>query len=429
MNEKRETTVSIIGAGKMGLPIACHIARRGARVFACDINRKIVDAINSGQSPIDEPGVAELIKTLVRDKRLVATTQTVDAVAQSQVVIVLVPVLLTPDRHADLTLMRDALRVVFKAIKPGALVIIETTLPVGAARELFGELGGGTPGRDYFAAFSPERVKSMRVLEKLGETPKIVGGYTSECAQKALDFYQEFLGAPVMNVGSLEAAEYTKLTDMIYRDVNIALANELARYSELLSIDFETVRRAANTSGEANILLPGIGVGGHCTPIYPYFAIHDAARRNQPLQFAKLAREMNDGQASHALNRLEAAWEKLSGKNVLILGLGFRPQVKEHVCSPAIILRDELLARGANVRLHDPLYTEEEIRVLGFEPHSSVESSPADALVLNTGHQEYGELDFNNLKDNGLKAVLDGRNFWNRQLVENAQVIYVGIGC
>jgi nucleotide sugar dehydrogenase len=247
-------------------------------------------------------------------------------------------------------------------------------------------------------------------------------------AERAAAFYEEYLGAPIINVGSLEAAEMVKLAGMAYRDVNIALANELARYAEAVGVDLNLLIDAINTNREAHVLLPGIGVGGHCTPVYPYFLIRDADRRGAPVRLPEMARQVNDGQAVHAIELLESACGPLAGLRVLILGLAFRPQLKEHIYSTAFLLRSELESRGAVVSLHDPLYSEEEICGHGFVTGNWTSGPAPDVLVLNTAHDVYADLDFATLKKRGLKAVVDGRAVWRPEDVREAGVEYVGIG-
>lgn len=423
--------VAIVGAGKMGLPIACLMASRGETVVACDPNAALVARIRAADCPFDEPGLAKMLRATRADGTLDATTDTAAAVSRSDVVVVIVPVLLTAEREADLRIVESVADTIADSMRPGTLVVFETTLPVGTTRVLGERLAarsGKIAGKDFHLAFSPERVKSRHVLEKLGETPKVVGGFSPECARRAEEFYARALGAPTIDVGSLEAAEFAKLADMIYRDANIALANELAGYADRIGVDFGAVRAAANTSGEAHLLLPGIGVGGHCTPVYPWFAIRDAERREVALSIASAARTLNDGQADRAVERLEREWASLRGKRVLVLGLGFRPEVKEHTMSPAFLVRDALAMRGATIRLHDPLYGFDEIRAQGFDPHSSPGDAWAEALVLVTNHAEYARPDWKRLAANGVAAVLDGRNAWNRDDVKTAGIRYVGIG-
>src|SRR5207247_2788047 len=194
------------------------------------------------------------------------------------------------------------------------------------------------------------------VLRNLRLNPKVVGGITPRSAARAADFYATYLGAPVDNVGTLETAEFAKLAGMVYRDVNIALANELAAYAELHDIDFDRSRMAANTDGEAALLSPGIGVGGHCTPVYPYFLINGAARRGVSQELVALGRRINECQPGRQLERLAALLGGLCGRRIHILRLALRLQVREDAYSPAVILQSTLVAAGAKVTLEDPLY-------------------------------------------------------------------------
>jgi len=422
--------VAVVGAGKMGLPLACQFARRGAHVVACDVRSDVVEAINRAVSPIEEPGIQDLLSEMVRDGRLSASTNTPAVVAESDVVVVIVPVPLTSGHRADTSVIEAASRQIASRLKAGMLVSYETTLPVGGTRRLARilEESGLKAGEDFDVVFSPERVKSRFVLQRLTENTKVVGGITPQAAERGASFYAEYLGAPVENVNSLETAELVKLAGMVYRDVNIALSNELANYSEQVGVNFGVVQRAANSDGEAALLLPGIGVGGHCTPVYPHFLIRDGEDRGIETNLTKFARTINDEQPRVILDRLERVWGALKGHRVLILGLGFRPQVKEHICSPAFELREELFRRGAQVYLHDPLYSDQEIGAHGFVPGSFSDSTVAAIFILNTAHETYQRMDFAALAARGLKAVVDGRNLWTPDHVRQAGLLYLGIG-
>lgn len=422
MNNTNNQKVAVIGAGKMGLPLACAFAARNARVIACDVNSELVAGINRGQLPFDEPGVAEPLAEAVRKGNLSATTDTAAAVAVSDVVIVIVPVMLTSEKEADLTVIESIARILAKSLQRNAMVSFETTLPIGVTRKLGAiiETGGLKAGMDFDLVFSPERVKSRLVMKHLLQNPKIVGGITPKSAARAEAFYGKYLGAPVINVGTLEAAELSKLAGMLYRDVNIALANELANYAQRAGIDFASVRDAANTDGEAALLVPGIGVGGHCTPVYPWFLIQDARRRSMPVVLTETARSINEAQPEKMVARLGA----IAGKRALILGLGFRPNVKESACSPAYSLKTALEARNAKVALHDPMFTPDEIQKHGFEPGRP---DGQDIIILNTAHPEYAKLDFARLAKAGTKIILDGRDFWTQTDVENHGIKYLCI--
>ncbi|MBI2833253.1 MAG: nucleotide sugar dehydrogenase [Acidobacteria bacterium] len=423
--------VAVVGAGKMGLPLACQLARRGALVTACDINPSIVDAINRGECPIDEPGMPPLVGALVADGRLRATTDTAAAAGAADVIVVIVPALLTEDRDVDASALESASRHIAATLRPGALVAYETTLPVGGTRSRLVpvlETSGFRAGMDFDVVFSPERVKSGTVLDQLEKNPKVVGGITPASAARGARFYEQYLGAPVVDVGSLEAAEMVKVAGMVYRDVNIALANELARYAAGAGVDLPSLIDVVNTDGEAALLQPGVGVGGHCTPVYPWFLIRDAERRHLPATLAARARRINDDQPSHVVDALERTSGPVRGRRVLVLGLAFRPQVREHVLSPAFALRDELVARGAEVLVDDPLYSADEIRAHGFEAVSLESATLPPLLILNTAHDRFRQIDFNELRRRGVEVVVDGRNLWDPASVHRAGLTYVGIG-
>ncbi len=425
-------TVAVIGAGKMGVPIASLIASRGFRVVACDADGERVAAINAGRCPIDEPGVPELLAAAVAADTLRATTATADAVAASEIVIVLVPVALTETDTADLSAMEAAIKNIGEGLGPGAMVIIETTLPVGTTRrlgDLLAAVSGLMPGQDFDLAFSGERVKSRYVLRNLTQIPKVVGGLTPAATKRAAAFYAACFGCPIIEADSLEASEMVKLAGMIYRDVNIALANELARYAENKGLDVRPIIAAANTDNEGHILTPGIGVGGHCTPVYPYFLIRDAEHIGQPVELTETARRLNREQPAHVAARIHQAMGPLDGRSILILGLAFRPQVKEATYSPAFALRDELERLGGRVAMHDPLFAPAEIESQGFSPLDIEGTHPLpETVVLVTAHHAYADIDFAQWAARGVRLVVDGRQLWSRPAIESHGLTYLGVG-
>lgn len=423
--------VSVVGAGRMGLPLACVLAENGAITTVCDINPDIVDAVRAGKSPYCEPGLDSLIEEMRTLERLDATTSTTAAAMASDVIIVIVPAHLTPEKKIDYSILLAASAAVGKGLRRNSLVIYETTVSVGGTRHVLipalEAASGLKAGHDFDVAFSPERVKANLVLSRLKSTTKVVGGVNDESRTRAAEFYRTYLQAPVDDVGALEAAELVKLAGMVYRDVNIALANELASYSETVGVDFDRVRLAANTDGEANLLVPGIGVGGHCTPVYPYFLTVEANQLGVAQHLAQAGRAINDRQPKRHIDRLARQWRPLKGRNVHILGLGFRPDVKVEIFSPAFALQQQLEEYGAIVTLEDPYYSADEIRQAGFTPaHAGMDW--LEAVILNTAHTDYSHPDFRQWRMMGVEAVVDGRNLWRREDVETAGMMYFGVG-
>ena len=421
--------IAVVGLGHIGLPLAVQYASAGHEVVGCDTAQTIVDAINRGESPhLDEQTLIDRVPELVAAGRLRATTDDAEGVRQSEVVVVIVPVVVDAQREIDFRPIDAATRDIAAGLQPGTLVIYETTLPVGTTRNRFGPMlaqgSGLVLDTDLFLAFSPERVLVGRVFLDLRRYPKIVGGTSDESTRRATAFYRSVLdeGTEVQAVTSAETAEMTKLAETTYRDVNIAYANELARYAARRGIDVLEVIGAANSQPYSHIHQPGVGVGGHCIPVYPHFLFNDAPE----LRLPPIAREINEEMAGWAVDRVEDAVGSLDGQPVLVLGIAYRGDVREDAFSSAFRLRDELLAAGATVYGSDPYFDAKHLRQLGFEPYDLAHPEPVKVAVLQAAHDAYRELDPRSLP--GLELFVDGRNALDAAPFEAAGVRYVGIG-
>ena len=435
MDQETHYTIAVVGLGKIGLPLAAQFAGRGQRVIGCDINPAVVAAVNAGECPIvEEPGLAERVNATVQAGCLTATTDTAAAVRQSNVVVIIVPLLVDDQRAVDYSAVDAATEAVARGLQPGTLVLYETTLPVGTTRERLGaalEAGSGLAmGRDFHLAFSPERVYSGRIFRDLAAYPKVVGGIDPASTAAAAAFYRAVLdGAEVLTVRDAETAELVKLLETTYRDVNIALASEFARYAARRGLPVDEAIAAANTQPYSHIHRPGIGVGGHCIPVYPYFLITDDAADD--LTLPRAARRANDAMVPWALARLAIALDGLTGRRVLILGYSYRENVKETAFSAAGPLIHELSGAGAAVLLCDPLYTPAELTASGAIPADLADLPPVDAVVVQAYHHHFAGLDWARLAGAGCRVVFDGRNALAaaaQSAIRAAGMQYLGIG-
>lgn len=411
------TKLAVVGIGKLGLPIAAYYAAKGAEVVGVDIAEALVAQINGGQSPIGaEPGVDDRLEELVSTGQLRATTSPEEAIASADVVIVTVPLIThggAPDyRHLD-----AAVASINAHLGGGALVIFETTLPVGATRERFlPQIREAVPSA--LVAFSPERVSSGRIWRDLDTYPKLVGGVDEASTTAAAKFYADHLGAEVWSMESAEAAELAKLAETTYRDINIAFANELAVISDGLGVDVTAVIEAANSQPYSHIHRPGIGVGGHCIPHYP----HLLQLSTLGSDLAMTSRRLNDAMPSRMVDVLQTMIGPLDGKTVVLLGVAYRPGVPETASSPAFDFRDAAVEQGAVVLVTDPLFTEAELKDMGFTPW---DGAAPDAFVLVTDHPEYNQFDFGGYPP---AVVIDGRNALDGRQIESAGHRYRGTG-
>ena len=362
--------VCVVGLGKIGLPLAARVASRGHSVVGCDIDPAVVESVNRGECPIaGEEGLEEALRASVAEGTLRATTDTAEGVRASEVAAVIVPAFLTADRQADFSAVDAAARAIAGGLTKGTLVVFETTLPVGTTRSRLGPIlsaGSGLEvGEGFLLAFSPERISSGSALADLASYPKVVGADDERSAQAAARFYATAVGARVLPVASTATAELVKLMELTYRDVNIALANEFALCAERAGVDVTEAIAAANSQPYAHVHAPGIGVGGHCVPVNPWFLINGLG----PAPLAELARRINDGMPSQAARLLERSLGGVAGRTILILGLAYRANVKESYHSTAHPAgRGAVGCRRLNVMVHDPLFSHEEIRAQGLTP-------------------------------------------------------------
>jgi nucleotide sugar dehydrogenase len=408
--------IAVIALGKIGLPLAVQFAAKGHEVTGVDVNAAVVEQVNAGMEPFPgEAGLQQQLAELVPAGRLRATTDYAQAVPGADAVVLVVPLFVDAEARPDFGWMDAATTELARHLTPGTLVSYETTLPVGTTRTRFKpmlEAGSGlAEGTDFHVVFSPERVLTGRVFADLRKYPKLIGGLSPAGAAAAKAFYEAVLDFDerpdlarpngVWDLGSAEAAELAKLAETTYRDVNIGLANQFARYAATAGIDIYQVIEASNSQPYSHIHQPGIAVGGHCIPVYPRLYLW-----NDPdASVVRAAREANAGMPDYTIGLLEGAYGDLAGARVVVLGAAYRGGVKETAFSGVFGAVAALEARGAVALVHDPLFSGDELKSLGFVPYQLGE--PADAAVVQADHADYQGLGPADLP--GIKVFVDGR--------------------
>lgn len=428
--------IAVVATGKIGLPLATQYASMGHEVVGVDVNQALVDCINRGEEPFPgEFGLAEKLAEQVPAGKLRATTDYADAIPGADAIVIVVPLLVDEETwQPDFAWMDAATRSLAEHLTPGTLVSYETTLPVGTLRgrwkPLIEEVSGMTEGEDFHLVFSPERVLTGRVYADLKKYPKLVGGLTEAGTKLAIEFYESVLtfderddlprANGVWDMGTAEAAEMAKLAETTYRDVNIGLANQFARFADTAGIDVYKVIEACNSQPFSHIHRPGIAVGGHCIPVYPRLYLstdHNA-------DIVRTARNFNATMPSYVVEQVERVIGDLAGQRVVVLGAAYRGGVKETAVSGVFPTVEELKQRGAIVTVHDPLFTDAELAGYGFDAYHIGEA--VDVAILQADHAEYREIGPKDLP--GVKLFADGRNYTDPAAWAGVPRIVIGAG-
>lgn len=426
--------IAVIALGKIGLPLAVQFAESGHNVVGVDINEQTVNSINRGVEPF--PGESCLQKKLekvIGSGRLRASTSYDDAVPHADAIVIVVPLFVDEESaEPDFDWMDAATTSLAGLLTPGTLISYETTLPVGTTRTrwkpMIEELSGLKEGTDFHLVFSPERVYSGRIFEDLRKYPKLIGALSDEGARLARSFYESVLQFDerpdldrqngVWDLGSAEAAEMAKLAETTYRDVNIGLANQFGVYAAANGIDVHQVIEACNSQPFSHIHRPGIAVGGHCIPVYPRLYLST----DPDADIVRTAREFNASMPERLVQQAADLLGSLERTKVVVLGAAYRGGVKETAFSGVFPTVESLKDRGAEVFVHDPMYADEELRELSFEPHTLGED--VDVAILQTDHAEYRNLTPEQLP--GVKLLVDGRAITNSERWTGVPRIVVG---
>jgi len=406
----------VFGLGYVGREVATLAANNGFGVSIVDTDTDVISAIREG-SLLNDVEITE------------ATTKGQSTVDKSDVIISAVPTPLGSSYGVDLSALESVTETVSR-ISPGhaPLYVVESTIPPGTITDVVVpilESNGLTIGDDIYVAHVPERISPGSDTWELANIPRVAGAVTDEGLDRTVAFYEKLLDAAIHSVPSPAVAEASKIVENTYRDINIAYVNEIALALDKLNIDTKAVLDAAETKPFGfTRFSPGVGVGGHCIPIDPYFLIRESNKNGFNNRFLKYAREINDQMphyiAQKTVEELNAAEILPNGAGVVLLGQSFKPNVSDTRNSPYFELRAELERFGVSIETYDP-----------HVPGESTVNSPyvdADAVLVVTAHDEFRALSFERLASMGVSIVIDGRNLYDVKSVESHGLRYVGVG-
>lgn len=399
--------VCVVGLGYIGLPTSVMFAKSGKQVVGVDVSEKVVNILNKGEMHLEEPGLGELLKEVVDKGLFRAQLQAEEADA----FIIAVP---TPNKNdhyksCDLSYVVSATRAVLPYLKGGNALIIESTIAPRTINDvikpLLDELGL-VVGEDIFLAHCPERVLPGQIIREMVENNRIVGGYTQKCTEIVAELYRAFVRGGIIETNA-KTAEMSKLMENTYRDVNIALANELAKVCNRIDINVLDVIKMANKHPRVNIHQPGPGVGGHCLAVDPYFIIEKAP---ELARIISMARDTNNSMPYFIVENVELLVKNVKNPKIAVLGVTYKGNIDDMRESPAIEIIEMLDEKGYNVAIHDPHVHTNTLELKSFE--DVIEN--ADLILILADHNEFIDLDLEILKSKmKTPLIFDTKNIMN----------------
>lgn len=440
---KTDYKVSVVGAGYIGSVLAAVLSDNGANVTAIDINPKVIELINKGISPIEEPGLEELISKNVHEKRLIGTTD-ISSINNSDVILLTVGTPLSDDGSIDKKALQAAIKNISPYVKDDQLIIVKSTVsPYSTENEVAKPL---RKNANVFVSFCPERLSEGNAINGFKTIPVIIGGVDDESGDRSEDFWKRYLNVECIRLDNARAAELVKLADNSWIDLNIALAFELAKVADKLDVDVLPVIKAANSlpKGEhnVNILLPSIGVGGYCLTKDPWFLNKFAEGVGETFHTTKISRNVNDEMPQYSTKRILATINenfssiKKDKLKICLLGLSFKSNTGDCRFTPTIPIVKSLINEGYMVTAYDKFISEDDFKLFENLNRSDTMTEAltnSHVVVFLCGHDEFKNIDIDIfkklLKPNAF--IYDGRMYFNKNKIrefKNANFIFKGVG-
>ena len=435
--ESKSLVVCVVGIGRIGLPTALSFAKAGLQTIGVDINEKLVDSINTGNFPLkDEPGYEEIFNEVRKNGNFSATTNINEAISKSNLILLSLPTPMDKKNIPSYFALESVSKQLSHILQPNSLIVVESTIEPGFIENdlinILEETNRLHIGKNFTIGVCPEIANPGEILHDFTNLPRLVGGMDEQTTKIITMIYDFVFSVELVVMPDCKTANAVKLTTNVFRDVNIAFVNELSLMFEKLGIDTLKVLDAAKRKYNFQIHYPGAGVGGPCLPINSYQLLNTARRIDSKLSIIKQSREINEKMPEHVINLtldgLKKCKKSIKDSTVLILGISYKPDVKDIQLSPAKIIINKLMALGARIKIYDPYYKGSQMFGINVEQNIEDVLSKVDASIIITAHKEFQEINPKIFTKMKTPILIDSRGVVDTSSANDVGLVFRGLG-
>ena len=435
--EDKSLKVCVVGIGRIGLPTALSFAKAGLQTIGVDINEKLVDSINTGNFPLkDEPGYEDIFNKVRKNGNFLATTNINEAVPESNLILLTLPTPMDEKNIPNYSALESMCKQLSNFLQPNSLIVVESTIEPGFIENdlinILEETNRLHVGKNFTIGVCPENANPGEILHDFTNLPRLVGGIDEQTTKIITMIYDFVFSVELVTMPDCKTANAVKLTTNVFRDVNIAFVNELSLMFEKLGIDTLKVLDAAKRKYNFQIHYPGAGVGGPCLPINSYQLLNTAIRTDSKLSIIERSREINEKMPDHVINLTLDGFKKcnksIKDSSVLILGISYKPDIKDVQLSPAEIIINKLKALGARIKIYDPYYKGSQVFGISVEQNIEDVLSKVDASIIITAHKEFQEINPKIFTKMKTPILIDSRGVVDTSSANDAGLVFRGLG-
>ena len=429
--------VCVIGIGRIGLPTALSFAKSGLETIGVDINENLVETINSGKFPLkDEPGYDLIFDEVIKNKKFSATTDISKVVPTCNLILLSLPTPMDENNIPDYSALRNVGTQLAKILSPNSLVIVESTIEPGFIEDEMVSIISQSErleiNKNFFIGVCPENANPGEILHDFTNLPRLVGGINENITQIIKKIYDSVFGVELIEMPNCKTANAVKLTTNVFRDINIAFVSELSLMFEKLGIDTNKVLEAAKKKYNFQVHYPGSGVGGPCLPINSYQFLNTAKRTGSNLSIIESGRKINEHMPEHVIKLTLDAFEEcnksVQGTTILILGVSYKPNVKDIQLTPAEIIIKKFQELGANIRIYDPYFKTNDVFGIKCEENLDDVFTNVNATIIVTGHDEFKKYEISKFSQTINKILIDTRGIIEPTSAKDANLVFRGLG-